>query len=77
MVHPLLHKTHNNNNGTVLILGKMCICIDCLFRTGIWSGAICKESIVLTSVSLSVISFDMITRTIIGLSCFAGFIFAP
>ena len=41
-------------------------------RRGSWSVAMCDESIMLPSVSLSVISFDIITGTIVAVAFFLG-----
>ena len=44
---------------------------------GIWSVAICNDSIVLTYGSLAVMSFEIITGAIFVVAFFARFIFAP
>ena len=77
MVHPSSHNTPNEINVSVFIFGKMCICLACLLRPASRRFAMCQESIMLTSRSLAVISFDIITGCIIVVACFSGCIFAP
>ena len=54
MVHPSSHRTPNDISASVLIFEDIWICLACFLRTGIWSVAICDESIVLPYVSLAV-----------------------
>ena len=44
---------------------------------GSWSVATCDDSIVLPSVSLSVILFEIITGLIVAVDCFTRCILAP
>ena len=55
----------------------MWIGLDSLLRPGIWSVAICVDSIVLPSGGLAFISFSLITGTIVGVDFLAMCIFAP
>ena len=55
----------------------MCICHACFLRPGNWSVSVCVDSIVLPSVSLTLISFSIITGSIIGVACLDRCIFAP
>ena len=55
MVNPSLHKTPNDINRAVYIFGKIWICLTSLLRPGIWSVAICIDSIVNKSGSLALI----------------------
>ena len=57
--------------------GKMWIYLACLFIPDSWSVAMCEDSIVLPSGSLTFISFDIITGDIVVVDCFARFIFVP
>ena len=77
MVYPSPHKTPNDINGVVCILGKMWICLACLLRHCIFSAAICVDSIVIPYGSLAFISFSMITGAIVGVACFSRCILAP
>ena len=74
MMHPSSHKTPNDIIGAVLIFGKMWICLAYFLRPGEWSVAICDDSIVLPSGS---ISFDIITGAIVVVAHFSRCIFAP
>ena len=76
MVHPSSHKNTHGINGAVFIFGKIWICLACLLRPDIWSVEICEDSIVFSSGSLTVISFDIITGGIIVVDCFSRCIFA-
>ena len=55
----------------------MWICLAFLIRPGISSVAMCEDYIVLSSGSLTVILFDIITGDIVVLTCFARCIFTP
>ena len=55
----------------------MWIYLACFLRPGIWSVAMCVESIVLSSGSLDFISFYIIAGAIGGVTCLARCIFAP
>ena len=48
-----------------------------MLRPGIWSVAICDDSIVIPSGILAVMSFEMMTGDIVVVDCFARCIFAP
>ena len=65
------HNTPNDISGAVLIFVKMWIYLACLLRPGIWSVAMCEDSIVLPFGSLDIISFKIITRTIVVVACFS------
>ena len=69
VVHPSSHKTPNDINGDVCILGKMWICLSRLLIPGSWSVAICVNSIVLPSGSLDFISLSIITVAVVGVAC--------
>ena len=55
----------------------MLIYLSCLIRPDIWSVAICDDSIVIPSGSLAVMSFEIMTRKIVVVACFARCIFIP
>ena len=63
--------------GIITFLDKCKICLACLILPCIWSVFICDDSIVLPSGSLSVMSFEIITRIIVVVDCFSWCIFAP
>ena len=65
MVHPSSHKTTDEINGDVFILGKMWIYLACFLRPDSWIVAICEDSIVLPSGTLDVISFDIIIGAVV------------
>ena len=48
-----------------------------MFGTGIYSVAMCDDSIVLPSGSLDVMSFEIMTGPIVVVACFARCIFSP
>ena len=77
MVNPSSHKTPNGISGAALIFGNMLICIVYLLGPGSWSVAICDNSIVLTSGSLDIISYDIISGAISGVACLDRFMFEP
>ena len=77
MVHPSSHKTPNDINGAVYILGKMWVCLTFVLIPDSWSVAMCVDSIVLPSGILAFISFSIIAGAIIGVACFARCIFTP
>ena len=52
-------------------------CLACLLRPGRCSVGMCVDSIVIPSGSLDFISFSIITGAIVGVACFARYIFAP
>ena len=53
------------------------ILLACLLRLGIWSVNICDDSIVLSSVSLDLMLFDLVTGVIVVAIVLARFIFSP
>ena len=55
----------------------MWICLTCLLIPGIWSVAVCVDSVVIPSGSLDFISFSIITGAIVWVACLARCIFAP
>ena len=55
VLHPSSHNTPNDINGAVFIFGKMWICLASFLRPGIWSVAICVNSIFLPCGSLAFI----------------------
>ena len=77
MVHPSSHVNPNDINGDVFIFGKMWISLACLIRPGIWSVAICVDSIVLPYNSLTFMSFSIIKVAIVGVAFFNRCIFTP
>ena len=77
MVHPSSHKTPNYITGGVFISGDMWICLYSLFWPGIWSVAVCYDSIVLPSRSLAVMSFEIMTGYIFVVAYFDRCIFTP
>ena len=64
MVHPSSHKTPNDISGSVLIFGKIWICLYELIRPGRWSVTMCDDSIVIPN------GFGVV-------ACFDRYIFAP
>ena len=48
-----------------------------MLRSGIWSVAMCVDSIMLPYGSLGFISFYVITGDIVGIPCFTRCIFVP
>ena len=77
MVHQSSLNTPNDISRAVLIFGIMLICIACLLIPGRCSVAICDDSIVLTSGSLSVMYFEIMTGAIVGVACLDIYMFAP
>ena len=75
-MHPSSHETPNEINGAVFIFGKMCICLDSLLRPDRWSVVMCEDSIVLSSGSLVVVSFEIITGAILLVACFVKHVLA-
>ena len=77
MVHPSSNKIPNDISGAVFIFEKLRICLACLLSPGSWSVAMCDDSIVIPSVSLDLVPFEMMTRAIVEVACFSSCIFAP
>ena len=77
VVHPQSHNTPNDISGGVLILGVMWLCLDCFCSPGIWSVSMCDDSIVIPSCRLYVVSFEIMTGTIVVADFFDRCIFAP
>ena len=48
-----------------------------MLRPGSWSVAICDDSVVISSGSLDVMSFDIMTGDIFGLACLVRCMSAP
>ena len=55
----------------------MLICLACLLKPGSWSVDICDNSIVIKYGSLDLMSFDIMTGAIFGVSCLDICMFAP
>ena len=72
MVHPSSYITLNDISWALFVYEKMWICLACLLSPGIWSVAICDESILIPSESLAVMSFENNTGAIFWWLVFIG-----
>ena len=71
VVNPSSNKTPNDISGAAFIFEKMWICLACLLIPGIWSVAMCDDSIVLPYIIFAVISFAIIAGDIAAVDSYA------